>query len=169
MAKKGTKQTNQVWHTLAVVRMLLGFIFLWAFFDKLWGLGFATTVEKAWVNGGEPTAGFLSFGVNPEGPFFDFFSGLAGQMWVDWVFMLGLLGIGVALVFGVALKLAAVSGGLLLVLMWAALLPLENNPLVDDHIVYAVVLMAVAMAEPRWSLTGWWHSQSFVKKNSWLQ
>lgn len=169
MAKNSKKQTDQAWYALAVVRVLLGFIFLWAFFDKWLGLGYATESAKAWVNGGSPTTGFLTFGVNSEGPFFNFFSGLAGQMWVDWVFMLGLLGLGVALVFGVALKLAAVSGGLLLVLMWAAVLPLENNPIVDDHIVYAVVLMAVAMAEPRWSLAGWWHSQSFVKKNSWLQ
>ncbi len=169
MAKNSTKQTNQVWYALAVTRVLLGFIFLWAFFDKLWGLGFATTAEKAWVNGGEPTTGFLMGASHSGGPFADFFGGLAGQVWVDWFFMAGLLGVGVALVTGILLKKAAVAGGLLLVLMWAALLPLENNPLVDDHIVYAVVLIAIAMAEPRWSLTGWWHSQGFVKKNSWLQ
>ena len=90
------------------------------------------------------------------------------MMWVDWLFMLGLLGIGVALVLGVGLKIAAVSGAVLLVMMWLALLPLENNPIVDDHIIYAVILFAIAMAEPRWSLADWWRSQSFVKKNSWL-
>ncbi len=169
MVKKGTKQANQVWYALATTRILLGFVFLWAFFDKWLGLGLATTDEQAWAQGGSPTTGFLTFGVNSTGPFFDFFSGLAGQAWVDWVFMLGLLGIGVALVFGIALKLAAISGGLLLVLMWVAVLPLENNPAIDEHVIYAVVLMAVAMAEPRWGLAGWWHSQDFVKKNSWLQ
>ena len=168
MVKKSSKQ-NQVWYSLAVTRVLLGFVFLWAFLDKWLGLNFATTAENAWSNGGSPTTGFLSYGVKPENPFVDFFSGLAGQAWVDWMFMLGLLGIGVALVLGVAMKLAAVSGGLLLVLMWAAVLPLENNPVVDDHIVYIVVLMAVAMAEPRWSLNSWWQSQLLVKKHTWLQ
>jgi|TARA_B100001245_G_scaffold55335_1_gene37495 thiosulfate dehydrogenase (quinone) large subunit len=168
MAKNTKKQTNQVWYALAIARLLLGFTFLWAFIDKTFGLGYATTSEAAWVNGGSPTTGFLKFGINPEGPFVDYFSGLAGMMWVDWLFMLGLLGIGVALVLGVGLKIAAVSGAVLLVMMWLALLPLENNPIVDDHIIYAVILFAIAMAEPRWSLADWWRSQSFVKKNSWL-
>ena len=29
-------------YALALARISLGLIFLWAFFDKLWGLGFAT-------------------------------------------------------------------------------------------------------------------------------
>ena len=77
----------------AVTRLGLGFIFLWAFVDKLFGLGFATPTERAWVNGGSPTTGFLS-GV--EGPFADFFTPMAGQAWADWLFMAGLAGIGVA-------------------------------------------------------------------------
>ncbi len=169
MLKKGKKQINSVWNILAVTRLLLGFVFLWAFFDKWLGLGYATTTENAWIQGGSPTEGFLTGVSSGEGMFSSFFSGLVGQVWVDWVFMLGLLGIGVALLLGIALKLAAVSGAAMLVLMWMALLPLSNNPLVDDHIVYAVVLFAIAMAEPRWSLTKWWHSQNIVKKNKWLQ
>lgn len=40
--------------------------------------------------------------------------------WVDCLFMLGLLGIGAALVLGVAMRLTAASGTLLLALMWLA-------------------------------------------------
>ncbi len=169
MLKKGKKQINNLWKILAVTRLLLGFVFIWAFFDKWLGLGYATTAENAWIQGGSPTEGFLTGVSNGEGMFSSFFSGLVGQVWVDWVFMLGLLGIGVALLLGIALKLAAVSGAAMLVLMWMALLPLSNNPLVDDHIIYAVVLFAIAIAEQRWSLTKWWHAQSIVKKNKWLQ
>ncbi len=61
--------------------------------------------------------------------------------------MVGLLGIGLALVLGVGLRIAAVAGGLLLVLMWAAELPLTTNPFMDDHIVYAVVLAGLALAD----------------------
>lgn len=159
---------NNVWTGLAVTRLLLGFVFLWAFFDKLLGLGIGTPAERAWLAGGSPTTGFLK-GV--EGPFADFFSSLSGVVVADWLFMAGLLGIGVALVFGVAVRLAAWSGALMMVLLWAASLPLENNPVVDDHIVYAVVLLVIAWALPqqKLSLAKWWQSQSFVKKNAWLQ
>lgn len=159
---------NNVWTGLAVTRILLGFVFLWAFFDKLLGLGIATPAERAWLAGGSPTSGFLK-GV--EGPFANFFNSLSGVALADWLFMAGLLGIGVALVFGVAVRLAAWSGAVMMVLMWAASLPLENNPVVDDHIVYAVVLLVLGWALPqqKLSIAKWWQSQSFVKKNAWLQ
>ena len=43
-----------------MLRLAMGFIFLWAFFDKVFGLGFATTSEQAWINGGSPTSVFLT-------------------------------------------------------------------------------------------------------------
>lgn len=169
MAKKASNQNlTKVWTGLAVTRVLLGFVFLWAFFDKLLGLGLSTPVERAWLAGGSPTTGFLK-GV--EGPFASFFNGLAGNVVADWLFMLGLLGIGVALVLGVAMRIAAWSGALLMMLMWAASMPLENNPLVDDHVVYAVVLLVLGWAASmqRYSLASWWQGQSVIKKNPWLQ
>jgi thiosulfate dehydrogenase [quinone] large subunit len=127
--------------TAAVTRISLGFVFLWAFVDKLFGFGFATPAERAWTNGGSPTTGYLS-GV--EGPFGDFFQSMSGQAWADWLFMGGLLGIGVALIAGIAMRIAAASGALLLGFMWMASLPLENNPFMDDHLVYAMVLVLLA-------------------------
>src|SRR5690625_3160916 len=44
---------------LGLVRIFIGFYFLWAFADKLLGLGFSTPKEGAWINGGSPTTGFL--------------------------------------------------------------------------------------------------------------
>ena len=44
----------------------------------------------------------------------------------------------------VAMRIAAASGALLLVFMWMASLPLENNPFMDDHLVYAMVLVLLA-------------------------
>ena len=127
--------------TAAVTRISLGFVFLWAFVDKLFGLGLATPAERAWTAGGTPTAGFLS-GV--EGPFGGFFQSMSGQVWADWLFMGGLFGIGLALIAGIAMRIAAASGALLLTFMWMASLPLENNPFVDDHLVYAIVLVLLA-------------------------
>jgi len=128
----------------AVARIGLGFVFLWAFLDKMFGLGFATPAERAWTNGGSPTSGFLG---GAEGTFGGFFNAMSGQAWADWLFMAGLLGIGVALMAGVAMRIAAASGALMLVLMWLAALPLENNPVIDDHIIYAIVLIGLAAAK----------------------
>ncbi|MEV6156614.1 hypothetical protein AB0L53_40340 [Nonomuraea sp. NPDC052129] len=136
-----TRPVDYVW---AIARISIGWIFLWAFLDKTFGWGFATPANRAWISGGSPTTGFLKgTGENALG---GLFSGLAGQPWVDWLFMLGLLGIGLALILGVGLRVAAVTGGLLLVLMWAAELPLDTNPFMDEHLIYAVVLIGLALA-----------------------
>lgn len=132
------KVAPAVW---AVTRLAVGFVFLWAFVDKILGLGYATPSERAWINGGSPTAGFLG-GV--EGPLAGVFTPIAGQGWADWLFMLGLLGIGAALMAGVAMRIAAVSGAVMLVLMWLAVLPIANNPFLDDHLVYALVVIGLA-------------------------
>jgi thiosulfate dehydrogenase [quinone] large subunit len=121
----------------------MGFIFLWAFLDKLFGLGFATTSDKAWIHGGSPTAGFLSFGV--KGPFVDMFHSLAGVALVDWMFMLGLLFIGLTLILNKYIKWGCVAGIIMLGLMYLALLFPENNPIIDDHIIYMLVLAYIGL------------------------
>src|SRR5215218_5452259 len=62
---------------LAVLRIAFGLTFLWAFVDKLFGFGYATKSGKGWIDGGDPTAGFLGKGTN--GPFADFYQGLVGD------------------------------------------------------------------------------------------
>ena len=79
-----------------------------------------------------------------RGPFGDFFYSLAGDAWVDWLFMLGLLGIGVALILGIGMRIAAAPALVLLVLMWIAVLPLVNNPFMDDHLIYAILAVGLA-------------------------
>lgn len=133
------------------LRFVMSFIFLWAFLDKLFGLGFATTSEKAWINGGSPTTGFLSGGVS--GPFAEIFHSLAGVAVVDWLFMLGLLFIGLTLLFNRYVLCGAVAGIIMMLLMWLALLWPENNPLVDEHIVYALVLALLAIKSKKGELS----------------
>src|SRR5690606_12630768 len=131
---------DYVW---AGLRIGLGWIFLWAFLDKLFGWGFATATENAWVNGGSPTECFLTFATT--GPFEGFYQSLAGQAWVDVLFMVGLVAIGLALLAGVGMRVAAATGALLMVLMWSAVLPPANNPFMDDHLIYAGLLIGLAM------------------------
>ena len=54
------------------------------------------------------------------------FNNIAGTWWADWLFMLGLLTIGVALILGIGLRFAAIAGSIMMVLMWAAEWPLAQ-------------------------------------------
>ena len=128
---------------LKILRVLMGFTFLWAFLDKTFGLGFATKPESAWLQGGSPTTGFLTHAV--RGPLESFFSSLAGVPMVDWLFMLGLLGIGLSLLLNKYVKWGALSGIAMLILMYLAVLWPENNPLIDEHLIYAVLLAYIAV------------------------
>ena len=127
---------------LSALRIAMSLIFLWAFFDKVFGLGFATTVDKAWIHGGSPTAGFLAGAV--KGPLANVFHGLSGMVVIDWRFMVGLLVIGLTLLFNKYVAFGAISGIIMMVLMWLALLFPANNPLIDERIIYALVLAYIA-------------------------
>lgn len=142
----------------------MGWIFLWAFLDKLFGLGFASLADRSWVHGVSPTYGFLKFGTS--GPFKPLFENLAGNQLVDWLFMFGLLFVGTALVLGIAKKLSTLSGCLLLLLMWLAAFPPKNNPIVDEHIIYILVLQLLLHLNSGevFGLTKWWEKTELVKK-----
>ena len=129
-----------------VIRMSLGLIFLWAFFDKLFGLGFSTTAETSWLAGGSPTSGYLLYGTH--GPLAGAFQAIAGQVWVDWLFMMGLLGIGVGLISGYALRISAYAGSLMLMLMFISAFPPKHHPFLDEHIVYALIFLLIAYRAP---------------------
>lgn len=159
-------EQNKIQYVFGLLRLMMGWIFLWAFIDKLFGLGFSTTAEKAWLAGGSPTAGFLQFGVH--GPFAEFYQGLAGIPLVDWLFMLGLLFVGVSLVLGIFMKLGSYAGMLMLFLMYtAAGLSPENNPFIDDHIIYIFVILSLVLTNSGeyLGLGKWWGSTSFVQKH----
>src|SRR3954471_14318915 len=83
-------------YVFGALRIVVGWTFLWAFLDKTFGFGYATVSERSWLNGGSQTKGFLSN--SAAGPFEGFYKDIAGAGWADWLFMLALLGIGLALV-----------------------------------------------------------------------
>jgi thiosulfate dehydrogenase [quinone] large subunit len=160
--------------------LITSFVFLWAFLDKTFGFGYATPPAKAWINGGSPTKGFL--GRVKVGPLESTFNSWAGATWADWLFMLGLLGIGIALLGGIALRITAVCGTIMLALMWAAEWPpakhlsdgspsMSTNPVVDYHVVYAVLLIVLAAvgAGNTWGLGRIWASLPLVRNHAWLR
>jgi thiosulfate dehydrogenase (quinone) large subunit len=155
-------------YLLAGIRIALGWVFLWAFLDKTFGMGFATTSAKAWINGGSPTKGFLG---SAKGPFSGFYHSIAGTGLANVLFMAGLLAIGVALILGIGMRLAAAGGALLTVLMWTAVLPPASNPFMDEHLIYAAVLIVLALlgAGNTLGLGRRWADTPLVKRFSWLK
>ena len=163
---------------IAALRVAMGFVFMWPFLDKLFGLGYATASDKSWISGGSPTKGFLS-GV-AVGPFESAFHSIAGVWWANLLFMGGLFAIGLALILGVALRITAAAGSLLLVFMWAATWPMaqftsagdathSTNPFLDDHLVYAMVLVVLAVigAGRFFGLGDWW--AKVTGNHAWLR
>ncbi|MFD1659251.1 hypothetical protein ACFSL4_13825 [Streptomyces caeni] len=167
-------------YAFASLRLLTGFVFLWAFLDKTFGFGYATPSGKGWIDGGSPTKGFLS-GV-AAGPMESTFHSWAGDTWADWLFMAGLLGVGLALVGGFALRIAAVAGTAMMALMWIAEWPparhlsdgslsMSANPFADYHVIYAVVLITLAAvsAGDTLGLGRLWARLPFVRDHGWLR
>jgi thiosulfate dehydrogenase [quinone] large subunit len=158
------KALSYVW---AVTRLGLGWIFLWAFLDKAFGLGHETASADSWINGGSPTEGFLSGSV---GPFSSIYHSIAGAGMVDALFMVGLAAIGGLLLLGIGMRFACGAGALMVVLMWSAALPPENNLFLDDHIIYALVLIGLALAGAGNTLGfgRMWTKTSLVRRFPWL-
>jgi thiosulfate dehydrogenase [quinone] large subunit len=158
---------------LGALRVAFGLTFLWAFLDKLLALGYHTGYDQAgnldrfgpaaWINGGSPTEGFLKFGA--KGPFADFYHSIAGAAWADWAFMLGLLGLGVALTLGIGMRIAMVAGAGLYLMMWTVALPPETNPVIDDHILGAIslVVLGLTAAGDTWGLGKVWKRTELVR------
>lgn len=164
MAEK--RASMKIWF---ILRLIMSFILLWAFFDKLLGLGFATTSDKSWIQGVSPTFGFLKFGT--KGFFAPIFQSLAGNMIIDLLFMMGLLLIGIALLLGIGMRIAGTSGALLMFLMWLSLFPPKNNPLVDEHIIYAIIFIGLSHKEKDYGfgLSAWWKKTTLVIKYPFLK
>jgi len=157
------------WVFLSLTRIAIGFVFLWAFFDKLLGLGRSTcmTVSEdgttyntnflcspdpkagggSWIHGSHVTQGYLVYGGNPNSPFHSFFVSLGAQRWTDWVFMIGLLAIGAALMLGIGTKIAMVSGTLMLVFMYLTQMWPTTNPFLDEHLVYSLAIIGIVLVE----------------------
>ena len=167
-------------YAFASLRLLTGFVFLWAFLDKTFGFGYATPSGKGWIDGGSPTKGFL--GSVAVGPMESTFHSWAGDPWANWLFMLGLLGIGLALVArgraaargrrgdrddgaDVDRRVAAGQAPL------GRHVSMSTNPIVDYHLIYvvALIVLAAAAAGDTLGLGRLWAKLPLVRRNRWLR
>jgi thiosulfate dehydrogenase [quinone] large subunit len=179
-AAAGVHAAVRMW---AVLRIALGGVFLWAFLDKAFGLGFSTGrdavtgrveyfSDAAWINGGSPTAGFLGHGLNTTPALTDFYTSLAGHSWVDWSYMLSMLLVGLGLLTGVMTRLAVIGGVAWMAMMYSAgsIWP-ANNPVLDEHVIYAIALVGIAVANAGtvYGLGRRWQQLGFVQRRSLLR
>ena len=93
-----------------------------------------------------------------------------------------LVALGVAVTLGIGLRISAAAGAVMMLLMWAAEWPpaqhnsageatMSTNPIIDYHVVYALVLITLAAtaAGATWGVARWWAGLPIVKANSWLR
>jgi thiosulfate dehydrogenase [quinone] large subunit len=151
----------------AITRLCMGWVFLWPFLDKMFGLGHQTTSAQAWIHGGNPTKGFLAGAV---GPFSGLYHDLAGAGVVNVLFMVGLIGIAAALLLGITMRLACIAGATLVLLMWSASLPPQDDIFMDNHIIYALLLVGLAAvgAGRTLGLGDRWARTRLVQRYGWL-
>lgn len=125
---------SETWigYALLALRVVMG----WTFFLP----GVRHSWDPNWS-----VRGFLLYGV-PEG---NPFTSIWTEMATEWAWLLtplnslGLLLVGLALILGAFVRFSAVCGALMMLFYWAASLPLENGFIVNNHIVYALILFGL--------------------------
>ena len=154
-------------HVWAALRILMGWTFLWVFVDKLFGLGFPT--EIGWIDGGNPTDGFMTF--SSAGPLSGFYSFLADSFVIKTLLVVSFFIVGTGLVFGIWFRIAAFTGAAIYLVMWTARFPPTNNPISDDHLMGAFILVGLALSNAgmTWSLARHWQNMPFVTKHTYLK
>ena len=92
-------------HLLAILRITIGLLFLWPFFDKLFGFGFATPHGSGVIDGGSPSS-FVVYVT--DGLLKDFYISLAGNAFVDFMTNYAVTQIPLAIIEGILFFLFAI-------------------------------------------------------------
>ena len=112
-----------------LLRMAMGWIFVWAGFDKLLG---------DWTSAGflvNATSGPL------EGWFVDLGTNSAAVDVIDGLVIWGQILIGIALILGVVTRFSLFWAGAMIFMFYIAQFPPAHNPFLDEHIVYIGVFL----------------------------
>jgi thiosulfate dehydrogenase [quinone] large subunit len=165
---------------LSLMRIGLGLVYLWAFFAQGFGIQYSNSVTDAQGNEGDygwhfdhdSEAGWISSGFSTS-PTEGYVGGAHGPtafipqelpVGVDdfgWMFAIG--GLGIALTFGIAMRIAGWGGFILNMLIWFAGFPPSSNPLIDgEHMMFALALLLFMFlhAGNHWGLGRWWTSKA---------
>ena len=129
---------------VAILRITVGIVFLWAGLEKAIGAGLGTWTADGFLQFG--TAGTLGWpfvsGEVAEGTVFNptqaFWAGLAGSTLISWLVPLGQIGIGVGLILGLFTRFAAAMGTLMMLFFFVAAWEFEFG-IVNQHLTYAII------------------------------
>ena len=160
-------------YSMLGLRLVMAWVFLQAGIQKL--------AEDGWTNpGGFSSEGFLVHGIEDGNPFaglFDFFANYTAV--IDPMVMFGQIAIGLALLFGVLFRFAALIGGLQLLLFWfgafeggfAEGLPIAHGYVIDSSFVYMILLFGLGAwgAGRILGVDAYLEETEFVKQRPWLQ
>lgn len=160
------RQTNfrysETWvgYALLTLRVVMGWTMFYA--------GITKVLDPSWS-----AAGFLGNAIPEGNPFTAFWTTLAN----DWLWLIdplnqwGLTLVGLALLVGAFVRWSAFWGAVMMLFYWAASLPLANGIVVDDHVVYAMLLFGLGAfgAGRILGLDEFLEDTGFVRNNPWLR
>ncbi len=148
--------------TWALTRVSLGLVFIWALLGDITGLARPATT-RSFLDGGGPIRDHL---LSAHGTFAALCHALAGPAYTQTIFRTALAIIGTALILGVGMRVAATAGTAILILMWLSAMPITTGPLLDQHLIYALVIIGLALtnAGDTIGLGAWWSRRWVVRR-----
>ncbi|MFB6110230.1 MAG: DoxX family membrane protein [Halodesulfurarchaeum sp.] len=149
---------SETWvgYSLFLLRLVMGWTFFYA--------GITKVLDPRWS-----VRGYLLYAIPKANPFTGFWTMLAN----DWAWLLtplnqlGLTLVGLGLLFGVLFRFSAFWGAIMMLFYWIASYPFANHILIDDHIVYVLLLFGLGAfgAGRILGLDSWIESWSIVEEN----
>lgn len=131
---------------LFISRLAIGWLIFYAGITKI--------LDPAWT-----AAGYLANAKTFPG-FYGWFASPANIDWVNFLNEWGLTLIGISLILGLGVRLSSILGALLMLLYYFPVLEfpkVEHGFIVDDHLIYAVILLffAAVRAGRYYGLDNW--------------
>lgn len=155
-----------VGRALVGMRVLMGWILLQGGLTKLF--------DPDWT-----AQGFLANAIPPGNPFMDLWSNMAGNVVIDQLVIWGLTLTGLGLILGAAVRWNAFWAAVMMLFFWASSLeggllqglPVAHGWVVDDHLVYVVLLFGLGAfgAGRILGVDRWLEETQLVQNNPWLK
>jgi thiosulfate dehydrogenase [quinone] large subunit len=159
-------------YSLFLLRIVMG----WTLFQG--GVTKLITYLDANPDNNWTAAGFLANAVPEGNPFMNLWMSMAGNPLIDMLNMWGLTLTGLGLILGAFVRWNAFWGAIMMLFYWAAALeggllaglPLAHGWVVDDHIVYAVLLFGLGAfgAGRILGVDAYLEDTAIVQNNPWL-
>ncbi|MFC6953946.1 DoxX family protein [Halorubellus litoreus] len=160
-------------YALVGLRVVMGWVLLQGGLTKLVTY-LDGNPENNWT-----AAGYLANAIPEGNPFMGLFADMAGSGFVDILVMWGLTLTGIGIILGAFVRWNAFWAAVMMMMFWAASLtgglmqglPLAHGWVVDDHVVYAMLLFGLgAIGAGRiLGVDGFLEELDFVKENRWVR